>query len=79
MYHRRSDEAEGLAQLALTPCCAMISQAHDTRAAALHDALTQSMLECMTLHAQAETAASEVSDATCTQTLACQHDSPLSL
>ena len=40
-------------------------QAHDTRAAALQEALTQSMLECMTLHAEAEYRASEVSYAGC--------------
>jgi len=36
------------------------AQADDTRAAALQEALTQSMLECMSLHAEAETQACEV-------------------
>ena len=44
----------------------LLRQAHDTRAAALQDALTQSMLECMTLHAEAGTRASEASCATWT-------------
>ena len=36
------------------------AQVDDTRGAALQEALTQSMLECMALHAEAETRASEV-------------------
>ena len=36
------------------------AQVDDTRAAALQEALTQSMLECMSLHAEAETRAGAV-------------------